>query len=126
VQSFRFRLRRVRCPTTTLRFRRYREDVRGLKFWLGGRFAHSRLGEDRSQYRARSALAHLERDDVTIMLVLAIVLAVVVASFIGLWRWALRTERDDVDWEHGSQTDAEGKQAVQLGIALNVNGTFSR
>ena len=55
-----------------------------------------------------------------------VVLAVMASAFFALWRWALRTERDDFDWEHGDQTDAEGKQLAQLGIAVNLNGTFSR
>jgi hypothetical protein len=59
-------------------------------------------------------------------MVVLIVLAVMVSAFIGLWRWALHIERDDFDWEHGAQSDAEGKQATQLGIAVNLNGTFSR
>jgi hypothetical protein len=59
-------------------------------------------------------------------MVILIVLAVMASAFLGLWRWALRTERDDFDWEHGDQTDAEGKQTAQLGIAVNLNGTFSR
>jgi uncharacterized iron-regulated membrane protein len=58
-----------------------------------------------------------------VVLVLAVV--VVMTGFVALYLWARRVERDEVDWT-APERDAEDRQTAQLGIALNVNGTYSR
>jgi hypothetical protein len=57
--------------------------------------------------------------------VLAIVAGLLIVGFLGLYVWTRRLERDTIFWPRRKRSSEEA-QADQLGIALNVNDTFSR
>jgi hypothetical protein len=60
------------------------------------------------------------------MIVWLIVAGLGLALLVGAWLWVRHIEHDDIDWEHGAQSSEEGKQTTELGIAVNINGTYSR
>lgn len=58
-------------------------------------------------------------------IVLGIVAGLALLGFVALYLWARRVEDTEVDWQ-APERDARDRQAAQLGIAINVNGTYSR